>query len=153
ITLLRIALEDGHQLDDRDAELLQIRNFFHETRIRTSVGWIHARIRVSCETLHMQFVNDCIRFVVWRPVARPVKLWPVSSQHAQGRASRVGSFPHCQLPVESGRKKNTFRVGVEQDLLRFKALPAGDTLSRDRISVVTTLTKFAEWYPAMPYPA
>src|SRR5262245_25812904 len=100
----------------------------------------------------MQFVNDCIRFVVWRPVACPIKIWPVSRQHAQRRASGVGSFPHCQLPVESGREKSTFRVGVEQDLLRCKALSAGNIPSRDRISVVATLTKFAEGYPAMPNP-
>src|SRR5262249_43171827 len=65
----------------------------------------------------------------------------------------IGSFPHCQFPIKIRRKENTFRIGVEQDLLRVKAMPAGTIRSRHRVSVVATLTKFAERYPAMPNPS
>src|SRR5208283_55335 len=62
VALLWVALKNRHQLDNRYPELLQVGNLFHQTGISPGAGWIYAGVRVLREALHVQFVNDRIRF-------------------------------------------------------------------------------------------
>ena len=42
VALLRVALKNRHQLDNSDAELFEVRDLFHQPRIRPGQRWIYA---------------------------------------------------------------------------------------------------------------
>src|SRR5580658_4318660 len=80
----------------------------------------------------------------------PIKLRSVACQHPERRLSRIRSFPHCQGTVKLGRKENSFRIRVQQDLLRIKAVNSRQIFSRHRVGIVTALTYVCDRNPAMP---
>src|SRR5208337_1918553 len=65
--------ECNYQLDNRYPEFLQVGNLFHQTGISPGAGWIYAGVRVLREALHVQFVEDRIRFGTRLRVSLPVK--------------------------------------------------------------------------------
>ena len=100
VALLRVPLKNRHQLDNRDSEIFQIWDLFHQARISSRPRWIYAGVGILREAFDVQFVNDCIRLVMQRTVSCPVKNWTVSSQYAQGCAACICSFSHCQSAIE-----------------------------------------------------
>src|SRR5215813_15356614 len=88
-----------------------------------------------------------------QPPARPVESLKMSAEHAEWRPADIRSFSHCQFAIEIGREKDGLRIRIEQDLLRIEAMNVGDSLSRNGISVITTLTNIFDWHSAMPNPS
>src|ERR1700739_1383357 len=97
------------------------------------------------EALHMQFVNKCIRVVMRAWISGPVEYRAIRLQHTQRRLACIRPFSHCQLAIKIRRKKHALRIGIEQNLLRIKAVDVAHRLARDRVSVINSLTKLSDW--------
>src|ERR1700691_213336 len=80
----------------------------------------------------------------------PIKLRCVARQQSEGRPPRVRSLPHGQSTVKLGRKENSFRVWVQNNLLRVKVVNARQIFSRHRVRIVTALPYVGDRNPAMP---
>lgn len=74
-----VTLENRHQLDNCDSEIFQIWDLLYQTRIGSGPRRIDTRVVALRETLHVKFVNDCIRLVMQRPIPCPVKNWTMRS--------------------------------------------------------------------------
>ena len=64
IPFLGVVLKDRHQLDDGDAQFLEVRNLFNEARVGAAGLRRDPGIRVLGESLDMQFVDDGVRFML-----------------------------------------------------------------------------------------
>ena len=80
----------------------------------------------------------------------PIKLRPVAHQRPERRPSRIRSFPHGRRTVKLGWKENSFRIRVEQDLLRIEAVNTRQILSRHRVRIVAALANICDRNPAVP---
>src|SRR5689334_1570492 len=103
------------------------------------------------KALNVEFVNNCVRFMIGGSGGLPVEGWLTPGQHAQGGLAGVRPFSHRQPAIELRREKYRFRIGVEQHLLRIEAVNVRSRLTRHRIPVVTGVDNFAERDAAMPY--
>src|SRR5713226_9646645 len=87
------------------------------------------------------------------PIPCPFKCRAVTSQHSQRRPACVWSFSHSQVAIETGWEENAFRVRVEENLLRVKAMKLRDGLPRYGVCVIASLTNLCDWDPAVPNPS
>src|ERR1700738_4828499 len=88
--------------------------------------------------------------MIRRLMPRPVKCRAVIAQHSQRRAACIGSFSHGQVPIKTGREENALRVRIEEHLLRVEAMELRNSLSRDGICVIASLSHLCDWDAAVP---
>jgi hypothetical protein len=132
-----IELMHGHQLDDGDAELLQIRNLFDDPGKGAAGRRGHTRVREDGEPAHVHLVHDRVVRVPREHVAVPVELGVVRGQFAEGTATGVRSGPDRAVPRIAGREEHAARIRVEQDLLRIEAIAScGSERAIDAVAVV-----------------
>ena len=117
VAFLGIALEYGHEFDNCDPEVFQIRDLFNHARIGARSRCMHAGIGILGETLHVQFVDDRIRFRPRRYIFDPVKRNATYWQDSQRCLSAIGSRLRSQLAIKCRWEKHALRVGIEKNLL------------------------------------
>ncbi len=61
-------------------------------------------------------------------VVAPVERLAVAGEQAQGRLAGVGPRTHRRRPLESRGEEDRLGVGIEQNLVRVKAVPLPATL-------------------------
>ena len=114
--------------------------------------WLGGPVRplLLGETSEVEFVNDRIGLMTrWFGIP-PIKLRPVAHQRPERRPSCIRSFPHGRRTVELGWKENSFRIRVEQDLLRIEAVNTRQILSRHRVRIAAALANICDRNPAVP---
>ena len=62
VSFVRVALKDGHQLDNGDPKVLEIWDLFDQAGVGSGSGWMHAGIGMARKSLDVKFINDRIRF-------------------------------------------------------------------------------------------
>ena len=151
VALLRIELVNRQQLDNRDAELLEIRNLLRQPGKRTAPGGRDARVGARGKSLDVQFVDDRVRPGVPRTCfgsngdRRPLR------QTAERRTPVGRPSLRARVAAERGWKEHRRRVGIEQDLLRIEpASPLGLVRTFDTVGIERRGVELARRNPAMP---
>src|SRR5215472_4395194 len=144
------ALEYGHQLDHRDAEISEIGDLIHQACKSPCPRRIHTRVGVARETPYMEFVNDGIGLMMRRSCFSPIKLGATPGQDSERCSPGIRSFPHRQCAVKIGREEDSPRVWIQQNLLRIKAMDAGQIFSRHRVRIIAALPDICARNAAMP---
>src|SRR5208282_5159475 len=121
VTLVRIALKYGHEFDDGDPKIFQIRDLFNQSGIGPSSRGMHAGIGILGEPIDMKFVDDRVRFRSGREISSPIESSPLSGQDSKRRLFIIGASLHSALAIKPRREENSFRIGIEKDLLVIEA--------------------------------
>src|SRR5215469_5608009 len=74
----------------------------------------------------------------------------MASKHSERCSSCVAARFNGQLAVKLGWEENAFGVRIKQHLFRIEPAKLRNGLSRDRVSVITSITHFFEREPAVP---
>src|ERR1700677_4822295 len=64
VALLRIALKNRHQLDNRYPEVLQVWNLLHQTGVRAGTRRIHAGVGVLGAALDVKLIDDRVSLLM-----------------------------------------------------------------------------------------
>src|SRR5208282_3201979 len=128
VTLLRVALKDGHQFDDGDPKVLQIWDLFNQACVGAGSRRMHAGIGVLGEPLNVKFVDDRVRFRPRREIFSPLESSPWSGQDSKRRLSIIGARLHSQLAVKPWREENSFRMRIEKNLFVIEAVESSNGL-------------------------
>src|ERR1700741_1768279 len=153
VYFLGIVLMNGHQFDNGNPKFLQIRNFFHQTRVGPANGSFDFAGAACCKSFYMQLVDHCVRIVQWRFIQTPFEIGVVELKNAERSAASIGSRPFCRVSTEAGRKKNGSGVRIKEDFLRIKRIPAiviAAFWAVDSIGVVARVPKLSLFNTAMP---
>ena len=106
VSFVRVALKDGHQLDNGDPKVLQIWDLFNQACVGAGSRWMNAGIGMARKSLDVKFVDDRVRFGPRWNISCPIKSNLLSGQHPQRRLFLhwgLASSPACdQTPA--GRK-------------------------------------------------
>src|SRR6202021_122819 len=102
------------------------------------------------EAFHVKLIDNCVGVVMRIVAPLPIEHWAPRRQHAQRGFAGIWPFPHCRLAVKLRRKEYAFSVWVEENLLRIEGVNVRNRLTRNRVSVITSLPHFAEGDAALP---
>ena len=152
-SLLGVALEDGHEFYRSDPQFFQIGNLFDDSAVGAAPLRAHSGVRVVRESPDVQLVNDEVRLVPRSSIVAPVELLGGGGEQAQGRLASIGTGTRSRCPVEGRGEEDRFRVGIEKDLVRIKAVPGKSTLrlrASHRIGVVACAAEEGLGDPAVP---
>ena len=118
VPLLRVELLHREQLDDRDAQVLQVGDLVDDAGEGPAAAGGDPARRAPREPADVHLVDDRVRLVARRPVVLPVERRLAAGEDAQGGHARVGARPPGGLAVEGRREEDLLRVGVQEDLVR-----------------------------------
>src|ERR1700692_1387900 len=107
-------------------------------------------VEIFREAFHVKLIDNRVRLVMQRGDSLPIKHRVWRRQRAQRGFPRVGSFSHGQLAIKLRWENYASRIGIKQNLLRIKAMNGRNRLTRNRVSVITSLADFADRDAAMP---
>ena len=128
VTLVRIALKYGHEFDDGDPKLFQIRDLFDQSGIGAGSRGMHAGIGIPGEPLDVKFVDDRVRFRPGREIFSPIESSPLSGQDSKRRLFIIGAWLHGALAIKPRREENSFRIRIEKNLFVIEAVEPSNSL-------------------------
>ncbi len=115
--VLRVELEDRHQLHGGDAQVAKVRDLVHDAGEGPAARRGHARALVKGEPLHVHLVDHRVRRVAaQRPVPLPVVEGEVG-HHALHGLARVVAAPGSGQAVVGGGDRQGASVGIDEQLL------------------------------------
>ena len=123
IALLRIELMDRQKLDDRDTELLEVRDLLGQAGERAALRGGDPGVCPSGESLDVQFVNDGVLTGVSRGRLGRQDRGRLARQTAERRAAVSAARPRARVAAEVRGKEHRRRIGIEQDFLRIEPVP------------------------------
>jgi hypothetical protein len=113
-TVLRVKLKYRERLNSSDAELLQVRNFFHETREGPSLVLGDTGAGVMGEAPDVHFINDCPRRrMSERGVSFPVIAGRIRDYALHGSCD-VFTEKHGIVPIISVGNHDCPAIGIEE---------------------------------------
>ncbi len=128
IAFVRVTLKDGHQFDDGDPKLFQIRYLFDQSGIGAGSRRMNAGIGIPGEPLDVTFVDDRVRLRSGREIFSPIESSLLSGQDSKRRLFIIGAWLHSALAIKPGREENSFRIRIEKNLFVIEAAETSNGL-------------------------
>ena len=151
VPLLRVVLLHREQLDDRDAQGLEVGHLLGHAGVGAPRRGRDPARRAPREAAHVHLVDDRVRVVARGPVVPPVERRLAAGQDAQGGHPGVGARMPGRLAVERRREEDLPGAGVEEDLVRVEPAAArAGARAVDRVGVVAGAAQVGLAQPAVP---
>src|SRR6476469_1908045 len=142
-----------HQLDDRDAQLLQVRDLFDQTGIGSPDRFSHTARATGSESFDMELIDNRVGEMQWRFVSVPIEICRMKTKNPERCLTRIWPWAHGGFAIKCGREVNSLCVGVEQQFLRIKSVPRARAIidwTVHAIGVVAGAAKIFLFQSTMP---